>query len=201
MTPTPTPSESAAPAAALLSVTAESVSVQTADGAVLASYDYRRLTSDVVADLSGFLGEPTQVSFPQSSHQGGGITYQWDGFRVSSEDRWATIPDAELPTYEPRWWIAATAPSARGLAIQTIDGVRVGDSTQEVLSSHPEAVERVELSELPSRYDFFLGPVPPPIPEDDPSYSESHRWSVWVFDEDPTDVLQEMRAPSANFGA
>src|SRR4051794_31113982 len=65
--PAPSPTPSTAPAARLL-VTAESVSVLTADGDVLAAYDYRQLTSEVVDGLTAFLGAPTAVPYPATNH-------------------------------------------------------------------------------------------------------------------------------------
>jgi len=199
-TPTPTPTITAAPAARIL-ITAESVSVLTQDGDVLTAFDYRQLTSEVVDGLSAFLGEPSQVPFPSTSHLGEGNRYEWDEFSVSSEDRWATLPDEELPDYLARWTVRASAPTARGLSVETIDGIRVGDPTSAVLERYPDAGQRTEGESITSRYDIFLGAVLPPIPEDSPDYNAEYRWQVWLLDEDPTDVLQDLRAPSPNFGA
>jgi hypothetical protein len=199
--PSPTPTVSAAPAARLL-VTAESVSVLTEDGDVLTAYDYRQLTAEVVDGLSVFLGSPSVVPYASTNlHEGDGTRYEWDGFTVGSEDRWAALPDSELPGHTPRWWVRATAPTARNLTVETIDGVRVGDPTGPVLERYPDAVQRTEGSSITSRYDVFLGPVPPPVPKDSADYSPEYRWRVWLFDEDPTDVLEDLRAPSPNYGA
>ncbi|WP_210506848.1 hypothetical protein [Naasia sp. SYSU D00057] len=198
--PTPTPTVTAAPAARIL-VTAQSVSVLTQDGDALTTFDYRQLTSEVVKGLSAFLGEPSEVPFPSTSHLGEGTRYEWDAFSVSSENRWATLPDEELPDYLARWTVRASAPTARGISVETVDGIRVGDPTTEVLERYPDAGQRTEGESITSRYDIFLGAVLPPIPEDSPDYNAEYRWQVWLFDEDPTDVLQDLRAPSPNFGA
>lgn len=201
-TPAPEPTETQAAAVAdRVHVTAETVSVLDANGAELVSFQYRQRTADVVAGLSAYLGEPEVERVPSSNHSGEGSRYLWDSLSIDSEDRWAELPEAELPSYLSRWSVRATGPSARGAIVDTIDGVRVGDSTDDVLSSHPDSSERIEVSSVPPRTDIYLGAVLPPIPENDPEYRPENRWRVWLFDEDPTDVVQDLRAPSPNYGA
>lgn len=200
-TPTPEPTETRAAAVAdRVHVTAEALSVLDADGVQLVFYDYRQRTADVVAGLSAYLGDPEVERIPSSTHSGEGSRYVWDSLSISSEDRWAELTEAELPTSLSRWSVRATGPSARGATVDTIDGVRVGDSTEDVLSAHPDSSERLDMSSVTPRTDIYLGAVLPPIPEDDPEYRPEYRWRVWLFDEDPTDVVQDLRAPSPNYG-
>lgn len=201
-TPTPEPTATpTAPAATRIFTSASAVGVVTDDGTELTSWDYRRPTFDVVAGLTQYLGEPALETFPSGNHNGEGTRYVWDDFSVSSEDRWAELPDAELPSYLSRWSVRAIGPTARGLAVGTVDGVQVGDFTADIIAAHPGADERLEMTSVAPRTDIFLGAVPPPIPEDDPEYNADYRWRVFVYDEDPVDVIQDLRAPSPNFGA
>jgi hypothetical protein len=187
------------PIAASVYVTAESLVVLDSGRKPLAAYDYRQLTAEVVDGLTSYLGAPQLVPLLKTNHTGAGTKYVWDGFVLSSEDRLASAPD--LYSYVSRWYVTVTAPTARGLALETIDGIKVGDSTTAVLDSHPGAGERMELTEIPSRYDIYIGGVLPPIPVDDPQYNSDYLWRVWLLDEDPTDTIQEFRAPSPNYGA
>lgn len=199
--PAPTSDPTAAPAADRVHITAETVSVLDSTGTELVSFGYRDLTADVVAGLTTHLGEPALERFPSGNHNGEGSRYVWDSLAVTSEDRWADASPENLPTYEARWWISATDSSARSFVVDTVDGVRVGDSTRGVIEAHPGADERLDMSGASPRTDIYLGAVRPPIPEDDPSFSTGQLWRVWLIDEDPTDTVEELRAPSANFGA
>lgn len=199
--PAPTSDPTSAPTADRVHITAETVSVLDSNGTELVSFGYQDLTADVVAGLTTYLGEPTLERFPSGNHNDEGSRYVWDSLAVKSEDRWADVSPEELPTYLARWWISATDSSTRGLVVDTIDGVRVGDSTGDVIEAHPGADQRPDMASATPRTDIYLGAVRPPIPEDDPSFSTGKLWSVWLIDEDPTDTVEELRAPSANFGA
>jgi hypothetical protein len=198
----PAPPETETPAAAAkLVIAADSLTMLDTASNVMFSVDYRTLTGDVVALLTEQLGAPEETALAGGNHNGEGKKYSWDGFSLTAEDRWATLPDAEMPTWEPRWWVTATAPAARGVVVEAVDGIKVGDDTQQVIDRYPDDSEHmVPGSGLP-RVDIFIGAVAIPIREEEFAGGPDELWRVWLFDEDPQDVIQEIRAPSPNYGA
>ncbi|MET0590823.1 MAG: hypothetical protein ABWZ77_06570 [Naasia sp.] len=197
----PSPSETAAaPVADRVHVTAEALTVSAADGTAIVSFHYRQLTAEVVAGLTAHLGEPEEGRFPAGNHNGEGASYLWESLLVTSQDRWAAMQDDELPAGLSRWSVRVTGPTARGLAVDTIDGIRVGDSTDAVMAANPGAGEAIVPGGGLPRVDIYIGSVAPPLPVET-HVAEEPRWRVWLMDEEPTDVIQEFFAPSLNYGA
>ena len=181
-------------------ISASAVTVVDESGANLLTHGYLDLTAEVVADFTALLGTPNETPFAQTSHSGAGIEYDWDGLAVLSQDRWAELDIYDLPEFTPRWFVKVTAPAARGVEVRTVDGISVGDPTAEVEARFPDAAERFGSDYVTPRVDFFLASEEPSDGQGREA-ADGMLWRVWLIDEEPEDVIQDIRAPSPNYGA
>jgi hypothetical protein len=181
-------------------VAADRLEVRDESGTTMFSLTYRMLTADAVTALTSVLGAPGQERLEAGNHNGEGTHYNWPGLSITSEDRWASLPDAELPDYLARWWVLVDAPTANGVAVQTSDGLHVGDATQSIIDRFPDSIDEAS-AQVATRVDLYLNPVVVDTTEIGSGDGFEPLWRVWLIDEDPREVIEQMRAPSPNFGA
>ncbi|MFD6054387.1 hypothetical protein [Agromyces sp. NPDC060279] len=186
-TPTPSPEPPAAAPAAIV-VSAEHFQVVDADGGVLASYDYFQPTAEVVAGLTGYLGEPVDTEFEGHNDAPRATYHDWGGLRLVD-----TATTASPPTI-PEHWVRLTSTDANGLALRAFDGSTVGGSIANVEG---------EISDYTNPNDGIvyrtvrIGIVPI---ETTPDGFEQN-FAVSVHGEVAEDKILFIIAPSPNFGA
>ncbi|GAA2465196.1 hypothetical protein [Agromyces soli] len=185
-TPSATPSPE--PAAAAVVVSAEHFQVVDADGGVLASYDYFQPTAEVVAGLTGYLGEPVDTEFEGHNDAPRATYHDWGGLRLVD-----TAMPASPPTISEHW-VRITSTDANGLALRAFDGSTVGGSIANVEG---------EISDYTNPNDGIayrtvrIGIVPI---ETTPDGFEQN-FAVAVHGEVAEDRILFIIAPSPNFGA
>jgi hypothetical protein len=185
-TTTPSPTTTPDPVAERIVIRAESIAVIADDGSTLSEFDYFQPAEDVVPVLDAVLG----ISAVEQETNGAGdvvTTYDWGGLEL--------IDDAsavEAPYYSDLFF-AASADAIGGIAIETVDGVQVGDAGPELEARYPDESHRVTAGDSPERIDLYLDFVDHP----DEEFSEEFGGvAVWVIVEPAEGPVTEIRAPS-----
>lgn len=120
-------------------VSAESIDVLGDDGAALATFDYRQPTAEVVEGLSEYLGEPVESRTRWRSDSLNATLHNWLGFQLFDTDA------VEEGPYSPNHHIITIVGEVRGIAIETPDGISVGDPLDEI------DLTSAEWEDLPSK--------------------------------------------------
>jgi hypothetical protein len=187
----PTPVEQ--PQAETVIVTAESITVASDDGSPLAEFDYFQPTDEVVDGLTEAFGvEPTDERFEGAIEAPPATVWTWDGFELRDPD-----PAGE-PPFWVNHWVRVGAAEVNGVAVETVDGVRVGDDAQTIEARYPDTSDRVTAGDEPERLDVYLGAIP--LPQEGENSDGNYEFSVWLIAKDPSAEISEFRAPSPNFG-
>ena len=199
--PTPTPTPEAV--AERIVVTAESMAVLMSDGFTGATFDYFEPADLAVEGLTDVLGAaPTTTQEPGNPDDGSFTLHEWDGVAIWDLDRPASAP------FRSDWTMLLTAPTAGGVALETVDGVQVGDSASALEAAYPDQFTHVECCGQPERTDFRIGAKP--IEATEQQLAEirgelpeetSPEFAVWVLAADSAGAVTRILAPSPNFGA
>lgn len=112
-------------------ITAEGIQVVNDDETAGESFTYFEPIEDVVAGLSVLFGAPP-VPTP---YAGTSVDYNWDGFQIGTDGR------GEAPFYSESV-VKVRAATVHGLAIETVDGIQVGDPAAPLEAAHPETSHR-----------------------------------------------------------
>lgn len=127
---TPTPD----PAVTLVTVTADAITLTDSSGVVRGTFDYFQPTDEVVAGLTeafGFAPTMEQVNPPE------GLPWnaiEWEGFVLRDIDQESD------GVYYPNNRITVTTAAVRGIAIETVDGVSVGDDPAALEAAYPDGL-------------------------------------------------------------
>ncbi|SIN85099.1 hypothetical protein SAMN05443544_1355 [Agromyces cerinus subsp. cerinus] len=169
-----------------------------ADGGVLASFDYFQPTTEVVAGLTEYLGEPVDTPNPGSIESSPGVDHEWGGLRLYDTDTPGTPP--EIPNHS----VFVTGPTAGPLPIGTAAGVgapsglHVGDPGTSVTVGIESAGEYTNPTTgrtvVLSRVGLIELPPHPAAP------TEPRNFAVIVHSYTDTGLIEQLIAPSANFG-
>ena len=131
---TPTPTSTPSAAVTLVTLTADAMTLTDASGVVRGSFDYFQPTDEVVAGLTATFGFSPSVEHVQPYE---GLPYtaiEWEGF---------VLRDSEQESdgvYYPNNRVSVTTPVVRGVAIETVDGVSVGDDPASLEAAYPDSV-------------------------------------------------------------
>lgn len=182
-----TPDAQPEPVAARVVFDAERLSIAADDGTTLASFDYFQPATDVVPTLVELFGEPA-VENVEPSIGGPGLTvYDWGGLQLYDNEGDPVVP------YTPDLFFVATAPEVAGIVLETIDGVRVGDSGAALEARYPDESRRVTVDGQPERIDIHLGFIDHPDQDCCESFSGV---TVWVVVAPSDGAVVDFRAPS-----
>ncbi|SMH48890.1 hypothetical protein SAMN06295885_3156 [Rathayibacter oskolensis] len=136
-----TPTASATPAvadAAALLMGPTSFTLVDDSGVELGTWEYRNGTGAVAALTEAFGSAPTESDdIPYEGYSS--RKSSWPGFAYRDYEVYdAGGPESTYP--EPDFQLEATAPVVGDVAISTLGGVSVGDTTAEVQAEHPEGL-------------------------------------------------------------
>lgn len=186
--PTTTPSPTAAldRIAERIVIRAESIAVIADDGSTLAEFDYFQRADEVVPVLEAVLGV-SGVEVETDSSGGLVTTYDWGGMQLIDGARTVEAP------YYSELFFAVSADAIGDIVIETIDGVRVGDSGSELEERYPDESHRVTSGDRPERIDLMLDFVDHP---DEEFAEEFGGVAVWVIIDPADGPVTAIRAPS-----
>jgi len=152
--PDATPTITAAPpvvdtSPAAIDVTADSVTIRTADGDELDSFDYTTDAPTVVTLLTALFGaEPVTTEVP-GLEQPSYTAYNWTGFELQ------VLAEGSEPY--PPLRVKVTVTSVADLLITTIDGLSVGVDADTVAGLYPESTVAFAPPGAALRYAIALG--------------------------------------------
>jgi hypothetical protein len=157
---TPSPSPTAEPKAALITFTAETVVITTDNGETLATFNYFQPTAEIVPALTEVFGfEPTvERTVP---YEGWPSTWiEWEGFRIQDTEQESD------GVYYVDYRISAETAAVRGIAIQTVDGISVGDDPLPIQAANQEWTQHFTPPNIGHEiFSIAIGRVP--LPEHD----------------------------------
>lgn len=134
----PTSSPSAEPSPGTITIGATELTVTSSAGDVLATYGQFDDPVTVVAGLTDILGFAPTVEENAAPYEGFAYRmYRWDGLLLNDTD----LP-SDGQSYE-EYTVTSTAPDVRGIAVESADGVSVGDSIETVAAAHPDTTTRL----------------------------------------------------------
>lgn len=166
-------------------ITATEIQLFGDEGTLTSTLTYFDATASVVAALTEqFHAAPVVTETPgRCCHTFPAVHYDWGGFKLSDDEKLMGKPTG------PEFTIGATAAEIGTVAIETVDGVRVGDLASEVAASHPGTNGAGVSGDGVDHQWFILGKVN--IEED----SEAHYLYVWVIELRPGDRISSISAP------
>ena len=94
----------------------------------------------VVAEMSGAFGFEPVVEFVPANPSGDGFnftSYRWDGFEIWDWER----PASRTPAY-PEFSARATTSDVRGVRVESVDRIAVGDDIAALEAAHPTESRR-----------------------------------------------------------
>lgn len=150
-TPTPTPD----PTVTLVTITAEAITLTDGAGTVRDSFDYFQPTEDLVAGLTAAFGFAPSVEQVQPYEGVPWSAIEWEGFVLRD------IAEESDGVYYPNNRVTVTTPAVRGVAIETVDGVSVGDDPAELEAAYPDRIS-YGTSSGKDVYQISYGTVPLP---------------------------------------
>ena len=195
----PTPEPEPAPVATGIHITASSVSVLLSDGSTGETFDYFEPVSGAVDGIRDAIGaEPAVEDHAGSYNHPPFTTYDWNGLVLKDPEGAAEEP------FSGDWSIAVTASEVDGISVDTVEGVRVGDSAPALEAAFPDSWNRVECCGAPERTDFRLGAEPADATSEETAayagatFEGPFEFAVWLIAADPAATITEFRAPSPN---
>jgi hypothetical protein len=130
-TATPTPEAPAAPAS--LTFTQSAVTIATAAGDTLETFDYFTPAADAVAVLTEAFGAAPTEEHVQGYEQPGYTRYEWGGFQLHALDEGAD----RFPPLR----VQAVVTRVGDVLIATVDNVSVGQDADTVAARYPDTTE------------------------------------------------------------
>lgn len=159
------------------------------------SLSYFEQTQNAIDALSHAFGaEPTVGVWEGGIESYPGATYTWPGLEIVDSE-WPTL----APT-SPEYRVTLTAAESHGVSLETVDGVRVGDSAADLESAYPDTATRISVGDTPERLDVLLGTIILPHADDYPTMDGQLTFSVHVAANDPSGSVDTIAAPMPNFG-
>ena len=159
-TPTKAPTETATPsvteppasaeagAPTRIVITAETVSLVSADDTRIESFTYFQPTESLVAGLTEAFGEaPTASRYLDTDS----IDYEWDGFKVLTDG-------AGNPPYAVASVVGASKSTVYGLTVETVDGIHIGDDAAALEAAHSDSASRWMYQGV-ERLDISVGTI------------------------------------------
>ena len=119
---------------ALVTITAQAIIVAEGSGAVLATYDYFQPTEEVVAGLTAAFGFAPTVEHVQAYEGYPWSAIEWEGFVLQDSDQESD------GLYYPNNRVTVTTAAVRGIVIETVDGVSVGDDPAALEAAYPDRI-------------------------------------------------------------
>lgn len=186
---TPSQAPSAAPVASRIVVGTQTVDVVAEDGVRIASARYFDPAADLVAALTTAFGaEPVITDQHSGGESAGGTRYTWDTFSVIDHD------NANSEPYDPAVSVIWESAAVRGIRIETVSGIAVGDPATPVVDAHPDGLYRSpDGAHFVARVDVVA------LPENE-SYGENPSFAVGVVGE-TNGQISRMFAPVGSWGA
>ena len=137
-TPTPTPT----PVPTVITLNSDSVLVADQNGCIITTLDYFDRGIDLAATLTETFGFPpaVEVVAPKATDFGfQGTKYDWEGFILYWQYGYEDDPTSGVsePPYSYRSMITTTVAAVRGIAVQSTDGVQVGDGQGDLSTLYP----------------------------------------------------------------
>lgn len=145
-----TPPQTRAPAIkpARILITAESIQILNDQGIPSESFTYFQPIETVVAGLTAIFGtEPVATPYEGST----AVDYNWEGFKIGTDGR------GQAPYYAESV-VVVTAATVHGLAIETVDGIQIGDPAAPLEAAHRDTAHRWQF-EGTERLDIPVGVV------------------------------------------
>jgi len=153
-----------------------------ADGSTVKTLKYTARPATAVTALTRIFGSaPVHKKTGKSVYSGGADIYRWKGFEMRVEKSGTKL--------EPRIGVFMTRATVNGVALHSVDGVRVGGSAADAFAAHPGTVAddaqafTVDSVEVGTSADGVL----------------TH--SVRVIGSSKTGKITTLLAPARNFGA
>lgn len=142
-TPSPSPTvtatateEPTGPTPATVVLSTSLILVNDAEGATIDHFDYfDDPTAAIAAFTEYFGGDPVVTPFPGSNHEWPGNFYEWDDFGIID---YVGGPGGSGEDFGVR----ATAATVRGLGIETVSGIAVGDTAATAAAAGAIAVSQ-----------------------------------------------------------
>jgi len=183
---TVTPTPVAEPEIESIVITAESITLLGDDGSVLLETGYFEPTDDLVELLTEVAGESPEVEEGVTYSERGPLDLiTWPGLEIYDDEGDGTAP------HYPGFTVRVTSDVLGSASIETVEGIKVGDSGSELAAQYPESTNEVD-----GRFDIYVGSVSLP----DSAEGSDLALRVWLIAEESTGAVTEFRTPSANFG-
>jgi len=181
-----TPTQVAEPVVESVVITAESITLVGDDGSVLLESGYFEPTDDLVALLTETAGEAPEVEEDVSYPERGPLDLiTWPGLEIYDDEGDGTAP------HYPGFSVRVTDDVLGSASIETVDGIKVGESGSAVAAQYPNSTDEVD-----GQLDIYVGAVALP----DSSEGTDLELRVWLMTKDADGPITEFRSPSANFG-
>lgn len=133
-TATPTPTPTPDPTVTLVTLTPDAITLTDSTGVVRGSYNYFQPTEEVVAGLTEVFGFAPTVEHVQAYEGYPWNAIEWEGFVLRDSDQESD------GVYYPNNRVTVTTAAVRGVAIETVDGVSVGDDPAALEAAYPDGV-------------------------------------------------------------
>ena len=178
-TPAPAVDHDAMPTRIL--ITAESIQILNDEGIPSQSFTYFQPVETLVAGLTALFGvEPVATPYAGTT----AVDYDWDGFHLGTDGRGQAPFNAESG-------VRVTAATVHGLAIETVDGIQVGDPAAPLEAAHPDSADRWQFQGS-ERLDISIGVVA--IPSND-----GRTFAVKLTAHPADGAVTQFMAPHKNF--
>jgi hypothetical protein len=132
--PTPTPTPTPEPVVALVTLTADTITLIDTNGAAMTTFDYFQPTEELVAGFSAAFGFEPSIEHVQPYEGWPYSAIEWEGFILRD------IEQESDGLYYPNNRITVTTPAVRGIKIETVGGISVGDDPDAIEAANPDAI-------------------------------------------------------------
>jgi len=166
--PSPTPTPTPEPEATTIVVGGRSAIITDQHGAVMFEVVYSAPDPATIETITALLGvDPTYEELRRGAATDAfaGTVYTWDGFSIAWSGRWEDEPGSG----RPRLFVSANTASASGVAVQTPDGLAVGQEG-DLLARFPDSSRADQFSDGTMFAQAWLNCIP--IPSDFPDAAD-----------------------------
>ena len=194
--PAPEPSVEAVVADRIV-VLADGVSIINSDDSVALETTYFDATDDLVEALTEIAGVAPSRSDETFHERGDFERIEWPGFVILDD-----VVEAEQP-YLPGFSVFATESQLGEVEIVTVGGVAVGDSLTDAAQAQGVEATRKSNEGAADSLFAFVGEVLLPTSAPDAKFQaqvSAPSFSVWLLSSNAEGHVDDIRAPSPNFG-
>lgn len=127
------------------------------------------------------------------------LEHNWDGFLLGERNTSGDSNTPGEPPYAPVTTVWVTAPSVRGVIVDTVDHARVGDDVLALPADDPAFAEHYSVPYQPDRTYFHMGTIA--LPDDQARFGASGSnlsYSVVVTSTAGEGVVSRIIAPVSN---